>query len=179
MRKSPIEDEFTEDFARLKAVSDTYRARKAELDDAAERMRNEAVRLTRKGWRESRPRQTARVAAATRWTHQYIARLAGEGWDRTLNGTVKAAGEEDFSALAELSATVRNLTGRCDRLEAAMRAEAVELAREGKRLRRYGQVAAVARVTGWSREHVARLAKAPTSAGRAGGRGQPDSKSAA
>src|SRR5690606_21615766 len=124
-------------------------------------MRNEAIRLTRKGWRESRPKQTARVAAITRWTHQYIARLAGEGWDRTLNGTVQAAGEEDFSALSELSATTQNLTKRCNRLEAAKRAEAIRLAREGKRLRRYGQVAAVARVADWSREHVDRLAKAP------------------
>ncbi|MGY1548387.1 hypothetical protein [Streptomyces sp. MN6] len=179
MRRSPIEAEFAEDFARLKAVSDTYRARKAELDDAAERMRNEAIRLTRKGWRESRPKQTARVAATTRWTHQYIARLAGEGWDRTLNGTVEAAGEEDFSVLSELSAKVLNLTERCNRLEDAKRAEAIRLAQEGKRLRRYGQVAAVARVAGWTREHVDRLAKAPESAGRAGRRGLPPSKSAA
>ncbi|MFE7963466.1 hypothetical protein ACFU0X_10490 [Streptomyces cellulosae] len=179
MRKVPVEVQFAPDFARLKAVSDTYRARRQELDDAAERMRNEAIRLTRKGWRESRPKQTARVAATTRWTHQYVARLAGEGWDRTLNGTVEAAGEEDFSALSELSAQVLNLTARCDRLEGVVRAEAVRLAREGKRLRRYGQVAAVARVTGWTREHVDRLAKAPDSAGRAGGRGLPDSKSAA
>lgn len=115
-------------------------------------------------------------------TRQYIARLAGDGWDRSLNGTQAADEPEDFSTLDGLAAAVFGYAARCDRLEKALRAEAIRLAQEGKSLGRYGQTAAVARVTGWSREHVDRLAgpvRRASEAGRAGGRGLPASKSAA
>lgn len=182
MRRHPIEERYADDFRRLRALSIAYWTRKEQHEDAAEQMRNEAVRLTRKGWEEGRPRQTARVAEAARMTRQYIARLAGDGWDRSLNGTGVADAPEDFGTLDRLAAAVFNYSARCDRLEKAMRAEAIRLAQQGKALGRYGQTAAVARVTGWSREHVDRLAgpvKRVSDAGRAGGRGLPASKSAA
>jgi hypothetical protein len=150
------------------------------IDDVYATMWQEAITQTRNGWVARREGWTAMVADIVRCTPAHLARKAGEGWEGDMdlvlhemrsNRTRSASGawatteltDAERAELAELtrrSAAYRKSAGRADMLKKAMVAEAIRLIEDGRRRNVYGQTAAVARVTRWTREHCARLAPA-------------------